>query len=161
MDLALYIAPMTVSFQGIDVAEIPCNEYRPPEGYYATTNFDGVLSHSLAAGAGVWHHVSAGNYWCNDNAKSNRRKQVWSNGRMVWDVPIQWYERFEGGTSWPLGLAFSGAKLIGGSPETYQQVFEISEEGLVSITKHSHCIDRNTNDVIRLDGVMVHDGSHF
>ena len=29
-----------------------------------------------------------------------------------------------------------------------------------SITKHSHCIDRNTNDVIRLDGVEVHDGGH-
>ena len=42
----------------------------------------------------------------------------------------------------------------------YKQVFDISANGTVKITKHDHWIERNTNEVIRLDGVEVHDGGH-
>ena len=43
MQLWLYIDPLDVSFQGIDISEIPCTTVLKPEGYYATTNFDGVV----------------------------------------------------------------------------------------------------------------------
>ena len=160
MRLSLYISPMYVSFQGIDVSEIPCETVLQPTGYYATTNFDGVLVHNFDAEAGYWHHVSAGNYWCIDDAKSNVRRQVWSNGTMTWNVPVQWYQRLDATESWTRGSVHSDGRLIGGSESAYQQVFEITESGTVKVTKHQHWIERTTNDVIRLDGVTVHDGDH-
>jgi hypothetical protein len=54
----------------------------------------------------------------------------------------------------------SDGRLIGGSENAYQQVFEITESGTVKVAKHQHWIERTTNDVIRLDGVTVHDGNH-
>ena len=160
MRLWLYIGPMNVSFQGIDVSEIPCETVLQPSGYYATTNFDGVLVHNLDAGAGYWHHVSVGNYWCMDDAGSNDRRQVWSNGTMTWNIPIQWYQRLDATESWARGSVHSDGRLIGGSENAYQQVFEITESGTVKVAKHQHWIERTTNDVIRLDGVTVHDGNH-
>ena len=160
MDLWLSIGPMHLSFQGIDVAEIPCETAIPPTGYYATTNFNGVLTHNLDAGAGYWHHVSAGNYWCVDNAQSNIRRQQWSNGQLQWNIPIQWYQRLESTESWSRGFVHADGRLIGGSIGAYKQVFDITADGTVTVTKHQHWIDRNTNDVIRLDGEMVHDGEH-
>ena len=160
MDLWLFIEPMYVSFQGIDVAEIPCETVIPPTGYYATTNFNGVSTHNIDAGAGYWHHISSGNYWCMDNAWSNVRRQQWSDGQLQWNIPIQWYQRLESGESWPRGFIHANGRLIGGSAGAYKQVFNISANGTVKITKHDHWIEWNTNDVIRLDGVEVHDGGH-
>ena len=160
MRLWLYIGPMCVSFQGIDVAEIPCETIVQPTGYYATTNFNGVLSHSLAAGAGYWHHVSAGNYWCQDEAKSNFRRQIWSNGVMTWNIPIQWYQRLDASESWTRGFVHADGRLIGGSESAYRQVFEITANGTITVSKHQHYVERTTNDVIRLDGTIVHDGNH-
>ena len=160
MNLRLYIIPMCVSFQGIDVAEIPCDTIIPPTGYYATTNFNGVLSHSLEAEAGDWHHVKDGNYWCTDNAVSNIRRPEWTDGTMIWNIPIQWYQRLEATESWTRGDIHADGRLIGGSESAYQQRFDISSAGTVRVTKHQHWVERTTDDVIRLDGDIVHWGIH-
>ena len=160
MYLWLYVEPMYVSFQGIDVAEIPCATVVQPIGYYATTNFNGVLSHTLDAEAGYWHHVGEGNYWCQDQARSNIRRPSWSEGAMTWNIPIQWYQRLESSGSWPRGFIHADGRLIGGSEGAYQQLFNMSAEGTVKVTKHGHWVDRTTNDVIRLDGIVVHTGNH-
>ena len=83
-----------------------------------------------------------------------------SDGQLQWNIPIQWYQRLESGESWPRGFIHANGRLIGGSAGAYKQVFNISANGTVKITKHDHWIERNTNDVIRLDGVEVHDGGH-
>ena len=160
MKLWLYIGPMHVSFQGIDVAEIPCNTIIPPTGYYATTNFNGVLSHTIAAGAGYWHHVATSNYWCRDDAKSNLRRPKWSAGRMIWNIPIQWYQRLESSESWTLGTIHSDGRLIGGAEDVYTQTFEMFDDGTITVSKHTHWIERTTNDVIRIDGATTHNGEH-
>jgi len=158
MNLELYIVPTNVSFQGIDVSEIPCNTIIPPTGYYSLTNFNGVLSHCLAAGAGPWHHVKPGNYWCVDNAGSGIRRPVWTDGTMTWNIPIQWYQRLEDSSSWSVGTVHAAGRLIGGAEDAYQQVFDINADGTVRVTKHQHWIDRTTNAVIRLDGSIIHQG---
>ena len=156
----LYVGPMYVSFCGIDMAEIPCDSIVPPSGYYASTNFTGVLSHTSAAGAGAWHHVGAGNRWCVDHAASGERSPPWSNGVMSWTIPIQWFQRLDSALSWPDGMTFSDGKLVGGVENAYLQTFEMSGDGVVKVTKHGHWISRSTNDVIRLDGRQVHGGEH-
>ena len=160
MNLWLYIEPMCVSFQGIDVSEIPCNTIASHSGYYSTTNFNGVLSHTLDADAGYWYHVREGNYWCQDHAWSNVRRPELSEGTMVWNIPIQWYQRLEASGSWPRGFIHADGRLIGGAEDAYLQEFNMTSEGTVKVTKHEHWVDRTTNDVIRLDGVVVHTGSH-
>jgi hypothetical protein len=46
-----YIAPFYVSFQGIAVSEIPCNEAIPPTGYF--TNLTSHLTHGINEHAGL------------------------------------------------------------------------------------------------------------
>ena len=62
------VGPMHVSFEGIMLAEIPCYDIIPPEGYYATTNYTNSLSHTEDPGAGTTRRVSPGNYWTVDLA---------------------------------------------------------------------------------------------
>lgn len=155
MNLDLYVLPMTVSFQGIDMVEEPCNEVVPPTGYYASTNFNGELSHTLDAQAGWWNHVKQGNRWTLDNAFANVRYPPWSDGIMHWKIPVAWYQRFAGEQySWPRNSLEAVRRRMAGS-ELYLQIFTMTENGTVSVGKFEHIISRTTNDVIRLDGVIV------
>ena len=158
MYLYTYVLPMNVSFQGIDMLEEPCNEVIPPKGFYASTNFNGVLSHTLEAGAGWWHHVKPGNYWAQDNAHAIERQPPWSEGQMSWKIPVAWYQRLEGtDSSWGRNLYVNIRRRMSAS-EMYRQNFTITEDGTISIWKFQHEISRATNDVIRLDGEIVHWG---
>lgn len=56
---------------------------------------------------------------------------------------------------------FDGADLTVIRPlDKYKQVYTIDSLGTADVSKHGHTIVRSTNDVIRLDGVIVHDGSN-
>ena len=155
MNLDLYVLPMTVSFQGIDMVEEPCNVVIPPTGYYASTNFNGELSHTLDAQAGWWNHVKQGNRWTIDNAFANVRYPPWSDGVMRWKIPVAWYQRFaDEQYSWPRNSFETLRRRIAAS-ESYLQIFTMTENGTVTISKFGHGISRTTNDVIRLDGVIV------
>ena len=155
MNLDLYVLPMTVSFQGIDMIEEPCNEVIPPTGYYASTNFNGELSHTLDAQAGWWNHVKQGNRWTIDNAFANIRYPPWSDGVMQWKIPVAWYQRFAGEQySWPRNSLETVRRRMTAS-ESYLQIFTMTEDGTVTVSKFGHIISRTTNDVIRLDGVIV------
>ena len=159
MKMSLYVYPMYVSFQGIDMVEVPCNDVVPPTGYYASTNFDGYLSHCSDAGAGWWHHVKPGNYWTEDEAGSGERHAPWCNGMLVWNVPIAWNYRCDDVLSWPRNHYSSTCKKIG-SDSTFQQIYGIDGTGSVSIDKFDHVCERNTNDVVAVDYVIVHEGGH-
>ena len=161
MKMRMYVYPMHVSFQGIDMVEVPCSVVVPPIGYYNTTNFTGYLSHTLEAGAGYWHHVKSGNYWSEDHASSGERYGPWSGGMLVWNIPIAWNYRYDDPSdSWPNGHYASTCRKIGGSDATFQQVFFIDAEGLITIEKFDHVVERGTNDVIFVDDVLVHGGGH-
>ena len=158
MYLYTYVLPMNVSFQGIDMLEEPCDEVIPPTGFYASTNFNGVLSHTLQAGAGWWHHVKPGNYWAQDNAHAIERQPPWSEGQMSWKIPVAWYQRLEGtDSSWGRNLLVNIRRRMPAS-EMYRQNFTITEDGTISIWKFHHEILRTTNDIIRLDGEIIHCG---
>ena len=159
MKMNLYVYPMYVSFQGIDMVEVPCNDVVPPIGYYASTNFDGYLSHCSDAGAGWWHHVKAGNYWTEDAAGSGERRTPWSNGVLVWDIPIAWNYRFDDVLSWPRNHYSSTCKKIG-LDSFFQQIYGIDGAGSVTIEKFDHISERNTNDVVTVDYEIVHEGNH-
>ena len=159
MKMNLYVYPMHVSFQGIDMVEVPCNDVVPPIGYYASTNFDGYLSHCSDAGAGWWHHVKAGNYWTEDEVGSGERHMPWSNGILVWNVPIAWNYRFDDTLSWPRNHYSSTCKKIR-EDSAFQQIYGIDGTGSVTIEKFDHVVERNTNDVVTVDYVIVHEGDH-
>ena len=155
MNLDLYVLPMTVSFQGIDMVEEPCNVVIPPTGYYASTNFNGELSHTLDAQAGWWNHVKQGNRWTLDNAFANVRYPPWSDGVLHWKIPVAWYQRFaDEQYSWPRNSLEALRRRMAAS-ESYLQTFTMTEGGTITISKFGHGISRTTNDVIRLDGVIV------
>lgn len=146
-----YIGPMHVSFQGVKVAEIPCESVIPPEGWFASTNYTGSLSHDYYAGAGPLHPITDGNYWMADEAGRDVPYGNWFAGRMTWKIPIGWkrilfdgddfthmknpdFEQWGGGSSRPL--------LIGGSEDSYLQIFKIDENGTASVEKFGHRLSR-------------------
>ena len=158
-----YIGPMTVSFQGIRVAEIPCCETNVPTGYFASTNFTGFMTHSIDAGAGLSRHIQEGNRWTVDHAGGGLYRN-WSAGQLIWNIPIGWgrlmsdgdtfgalpvpeYEAHTNSTTRPL--------LIGGRTDLYTQTFRIDEVGTTRIDKFGHWLSRSRNCRILLDGKTV------
>ena len=155
-----YIGPMTVSFRGIMIAEMPCYETNAPSGYFATTNFAGFMTHSADAGAGIARRVQGRNRWTVDEAGGGLY-QNWSCGQLKWNVPIGWirlnsdyeqtrlftsleYETWANGNSRPL--------LIGGRSDLYTQTFRIGEDGTARIDKFGHWLSRSRHCRIILDG---------
>ena len=155
-----YIGPMTVSFRGIMIAEIPCYETNAPSGYFATTNFTGFMTHSADAGAGVARRVQWRNRWTVDEAGGGLYRN-WSAGQLKWNVPIGWirlnsdyeqtrlfasleHEAWANGNSRPL--------LIGGRSDLYAQTFRIDEDGTARIDKFGHWLSRSMHCRIILDG---------
>lgn len=93
--------------------------------------------------------------WTIDNAFANVRYPPWSDGVMRWKIPVAWYQRFaDEQYSWPRNSLETLRRRIAAS-ESYLQIFTMTENGTVTISKFDHGISRTTNDVIRLDGVIV------
>jgi hypothetical protein len=158
-----YISPMTVSFQCIMVAEIPCTETNTPTGYFATTNFTGFMTHSIDARAGLSRHIQERNRWTIDRAGGGLYRN-WSAGQLTWNIPIGWgrlmsdrdtfgsmpvpeYEAHTNSTTRPL--------LIGGRTDLYTQTFQIDEDGTARIDKFGHWLSRGRYCRIILDGKTV------
>ena len=146
------IGPMTVSFQGVKVVEIPCTNAVQPTGYFDSTNYTGDLSHTWHAGAGVAHRIGVGNYWSVDEAGRSIPYPNWSEGNLVWRIPIGWkrllsdyddavwatdydHEEYNNPMSRPLR--------IGNSEDAYVQTFLISENGTSSVEKFGHRLTRS------------------
>ena len=155
-----YIGPMTVSFRGIMVAEIPCYETNAPSGYFATTNFMGFMTHSADAGAGYAWRIQAGNRWATDRAGGGLYPN-WSAGQLQWNVPIGWVRLIE--DSQQSGFAVSvqyeirsnsnsRPLLIGGRSNLYTQTFLIDADGTARIDKFGHWLSRGRYCRIMLDG---------
>ena len=158
-----YIGPMTVSFRGIRVAEIPCYEKSLSTGYFSTTNFTGFLTHSIDAGAGLSRHIQECNRWTVDEAGGGLYRN-WSAGQLTWNIPIGWgrlmsdrdtfgalqtpdYEAHTNNTSRPL--------LIGGRTDLYTQKFQIDDDGTARVEKFGHWLSRSRHCRIILDGKTV------
>ena len=73
---------------------------------------------------------------------------------------MQWYKRFDSSFSWSRGVIFADGRLIGSSEGAYRQEFEITADGTVRVIKHGNWIERTTNDLIRINGTVIHGGNH-
>lgn len=155
-----YIGPMTVSFQGIMVAEIPCEDVVSPTGYFASSDFTGSLVHDDLHGAGIAHRIKAGNYWCVDEAGGGRYPN-WSAGRLEWKIPIGWFRvRAESEDKHEIfkvdrmveGKEETRALYVGGSPDVYRQVMSIDSVGTSRVEKFGHTLSRSRTCEVILDG---------
>lgn len=158
-----YISPMTVSFQDIMVAEIPCAETNTPTGYFATTNFTGFMAHSIDAGAGISRRVQEHNRWTVDSAGGGLYRN-WSAGQLTWNIPIGWvrltsdYGQFGSVLTVEYEACTNSATrplLIGGRTDLYTQTFRIDEDGVARIGKFGHWLSRSRYCRIILDGETV------
>ena len=147
-----YIGPMHVSFQGVKVAEIPCESVIPPEGWFASTNYTGSLSHDYYAGAGPLHPITDGNYWMADEAGRDVPYGNWFAGRMTWKIPIGWKRLlFDGDdTTLAMGVDYerhmdNGSRplLIGGREDAYTQFFLIDSDGSSAVEKFGYKLQRS------------------
>ena len=145
LSITNYIGPFHVSFQGIKVAEIPCDEAIPPTGFFASSYYTGPLTHNAGAGATHQVRIKNGNYWRQDDAGADNSIGNWSSGELVWKIPIGWkrlryvdendatrvyecdYESRTNKTTRPL--------LIGGRTDVYTQTFRIDSDGTTTIEK--------------------------
>ena len=159
-----YIGPMTVSFQGVQVFEVPCTNAVAPSGYFATTNYTGEWSHTIDAGAGWAHLVKENNYWMTDSAGREVPYSNWSEGLLAWKIPVGWRRILPGSESSVgalkcdyaiYGNENSRPLLVGNSESAYHQVFEIDANGKSSVTKFGWRLERSrwsfSGDVSNLD----------
>ena len=146
------IGPMTVSFRGVKVVEVPCTNAVPPTGYFSSTNYTGPLTHSLDAGAGWMHRIGEGNYWAVDEAGRSIPYPNWSAGTLVWKIPIGWkrllfedenYARTDRYDYELHGNPQSRPLLIGNREDAYTQEFSISENGTSYVEKFGHRLTRS------------------
>ena len=134
------------------MAEIPCESIIPPEGWFASTNYTGCLSHDYYAGAGPLHPITAGNYWMTDEAGRDVPYGNWFAGRMTWKIPIGWKRLlFDGDdTTLAMGVDYerhmdNGSRplLIGGREDAYTQFFLIDSDGSSAVEKFGYKLQRS------------------
>jgi hypothetical protein len=145
LSITNYIGPFHVSFQGVLMAEIPCDDAILPTGYFASPYFTGDLTHTSNPGAGGMLAIKQDNYWRRDDAGRDGAITNWSPGVLIWKIPIGWkrflyvdeeprriayecdYENYANNLSRPL--------LIGGRTDVYTQTFRIDSDGTTTVEK--------------------------
>ena len=145
MNLEIHVYPMSVSFCGVWMVEIPDESgCCPREGYFANPLPGMPWSHTAGAGAGIWSIVKQGNEWTHDRAGAGGSfPQPWSHGWLEWDIPVGWGEMRD--------------ELVGQcAPNPTTQRFEIDANGTVTVRKFAHWIRRAVDGKIWLDGQRVH-----
>ena len=143
MDLFLYVVPSNVSFNGVFMVEIPDDVVRPHDGYFndTDTNKVGALSHTVAAGAGVWRQVH-GSAWAIDGVgRRTTYPQLWSNGWKTWEIPVGWGD----------AQHVLKGRLV---PNPTTQIFTISSNGTATVEKYGHVIERRIDNKVFKDGVL-------
>ena len=144
MRLALYVEPIYVSFKDLYMEEIPDDEVCPRNGYFNTGSLakTGALSHSMAAGAGVWSAVKHDSSWTADRAcRVTPYPQPWSSGMKEWRIPVGWGD-YNGNIKGRI------------TPNPTTQLFTIDSAGTATIRKYNHEIRRTINNDVWLDGVL-------
>ena len=158
MTLRLHVLPDAVSFSGIAMEEVPSAEGEH-SGYFANLYFMNVWYHSTDRGAGRWGDVGADNSCGDDIAEMgetlprelpdgsmtfNLGEGTWSSGTIEWEIPWGWSFHSRAVGDVPVKIMQA----------TYNQVFSIDEQGMLSIMKFGNTVSRGTNNVVRINGVI-------
>ena len=143
MNLFLYVMPTNVSFDGIFLVEIPVDEPCRRDGYFrgTDTNKVGALSHNVDAGAGRWLQVHGSEWTMDAVGRRTAYPPPWSDGWKEWDIPVGWGD----------ALHVLKGRFV---PDPTSQLFTLDAEGTASIIKYGHVIERRTNNVVYVDGVL-------
>ena len=145
-----YVGPMSVSFRGVLLSEVPCVHTNTPTGYFAT-NYTGQLTHWYVdfLGGAMAFRVKNGNYWTVDRAGHPGAYEDWSAGRLEWDIPIGWFRMLDEDDMMHVidDYEYQTRRdtttrpfLVGGRIDAYKQIFTISEDGTASVEKHGHML---------------------
>ena len=139
------LLPLTVSFGNLYVEEIP-TDVGVRTGYFSDPLFSDCWSHSYAQGAGIWIGVDGNNALdIVDRATCGAVPPPWSNGGMIWPIPMGFHTE-----QVPLG-----SPPIGEIDANVSSIYTVMPSGSVILSKLGHWISRSTNDVIVVDGVVV------
>jgi hypothetical protein len=147
------VTPLTVSFSGIAVEEVPCDQ-GTHDGYFNYGVETNRWTHTRAAGAGNWYDVDldnrvGGNENVHDEAGlegelypvtpdgtlTNDYSFGWMDGSMVWQVPFGWHALGTKGEAEPF-------KTFG----TTTQEFYIDRWGRSGVRKFGNQATRLLND---------------
>ena len=158
MRLQLHVQPDAVSFGGIAMEEIPSLE-GIHQGYFANIFFREYWYHTTQPGAGSWHNVDPDNFLAVDDVclsgvlpleKANGdmtydlNEGCWSDGLLEWEIKLGWAKKDPEAGSTPTKEM----------SVLYNQTFSVTGEGTLTISKFQHNVERGTNNVIRLDGIV-------
>ena len=163
-----YIGPMTVSFLGISVSEVPCQIEDIVTGCYTNGHYrthTGPTEEDTGAGAGKGYYIKPGNFWFVDSAVQGRAERNWSpDSCLSWNIPIGWHRIHFSGEGWHLALVAdkenygvnnSRELIIGGRFDAYKQVWHIDLNGTCRTDKFGHWISRSRNCRVILDGQVL------
>lgn len=90
-----------------------------------------------------------------DHVQCLNRLQTWIDGsQMTWQVPHGWHERAEA-DMWPIGMTPLSDNVFA---TDITQMTTLNANGLVNMSKHGHAVSRSTNNCVRVDGAIVHEG---
>ena len=130
MELEPYITPLSVSFFGINMVELP-TEYAGPDGYFTNECFRAIWYHSPERKAGEWKHPRTDNFFFADTPSfGDFCPQPWSGGSIDWAIPLAWGEL----NSSSLDDCVDTIDTI------YHQVFTIDALGTLKIDKFTQWI---------------------
>ena len=156
MGFDMYILPTNVSFMDIAVMEVP-SEYMDPQGYFANPYFDYAWAHTTDMKAGVWHNIGVGNFFMQDCTEmGDRIPRIKPNGETSFEPIYGW---IVGSMNWRIPVGWNCRNSEPGDPAlkefmVYWQSFRMSIEGTLEVEKLSNTVQRATNSVIRLNGVV-------
>ena len=146
------VLPLSVSFEGIAIEEVPCDEVIPPDGYFAYTPTNIFYrSHTRAAGAGRWIGVGSGNYvggidafdkagyhgplprMTEEGTITSDPSYGWLGGSLTWKIPFGWQTN-------PAPSPLSDP--VWSFADNTRQIFRITANGDFSIEKLGHVATR-------------------
>ena len=155
MELDVYISPFDVSFEEIDIEEVP-NERGSHIGFFASPNFSNIWYHTSLNGAGNWINVGEDNYFARDLAAytgaipkvyltglDGMNTLGWYYGYISWDVPFGWRRKKTGGK---YDLPYKQFA------HDTEQEFVLEDDGTLLIRKLGSWVSRSTNEVIMIYG---------
>ena len=152
-----YIGPMTVSFRGIAVSELECDEEDTITGCLTNVMW---RTHTSGAGAGKAYPITNGNFWFIDAAGLTPEIANWEpGGELVLRIPIGWHRRksFASDEQFDIyrpdyetwGDYESRALIV---DRQYTQRFTVDGNGVCKTEKFGHWISRSRYCRVILDG---------
>lgn len=144
LHIDMYVAPLFVSFIGMDVREIPDESQScPHSGYFDDRQKGGSWSHTAANGAGGWNRVNGEGYYATDVAAYKAELiEPWSYGWKSWVIPMEY--------GWS-GVAYG--RILPDPPTT--QDYTLYENGTLKIKKFQYEAKRNIYNIITINGKVV------